>query len=139
MQAKPLSLRRVTQTEARRDAVDVRFQLTFLARELSGVARLSGAASRLVAEERSTLLAVQLNMLIPPIQETRFRADSLPCNWSMRPGPEEPEGGYPEFMYKAGTIIGEGPMSPELSDEDQQAIDAIQSKYVDEVRREPGA
>ena len=85
-----------------------------------------------------TLLAVQLNMLIPLIQETRYRAESLPCDWSMRPGSGEPEGGYPEYAYKSGTIVGEGPMSPELTDQDQQAINTILAKYVDEIRREPG-
>lgn len=86
-----------------------------------------------------TLLAVQLNMLIPLIQEKRYRADSLPCDWRMRPGPGEPEGGYPEYAYKSGTIVNEGPMLPALTDEDQLAIDAILEKYVNEIRREPGA
>ncbi|WP_144785705.1 hypothetical protein [Microbacterium sp. BH-3-3-3] len=81
-----------------------------------------------------TLVAVQLNALIDRIQVHRFRPESLPCGWEVPHGDEDPEEGYPVFAIGPGTVMGSGPMTPEVSDEDRAKIAAILAPYEAAIR-----
>jgi len=78
------------------------------------------------------VLAVQLNMLVPLIQEKRFIPESALCTWENILGNGDPEGGYPILAYREGTIV-EARDGLVLSAEDQAAVDAIYQRYADEL------
>ena len=81
-----------------------------------------------------SLLSVQLNALADRIQVDRFNPEALPCGWVPPNGDEDPAEGYPLFAIGPGVIVGDGPMTPEVSAEDQARIDAILEPYVKKIR-----
>lgn len=86
-------------------------------------------------DEVLTLLAVQLNAIVDRIQAQRFNPESLPCAWEPPNGDGDPDEGYPTFAIGSGVIAGTGSMTPDLSPEDREKIDAILAPYVEAIRR----
>lgn len=85
-------------------------------------------------DEVLTLLAVQLNAIVDRIQIARFNPESLPCDWEESYREGDTERGYPVFAIGNGVITGEGPMTPELSAEDRERINAILAPYLTAIR-----
>lgn len=81
-----------------------------------------------------TLVAVQLNALIDRIQVHRFRPESLPCGWDVPHGDDDPAEGYPIFAIAPGKVLGSGPMTPVVSNEDRARIAAILAPYEAAIR-----
>lgn len=90
-------------------------------------------------DEVLTLLAVQLNSLADRIQVQRFDKESLPCGWEPPNGEGDPAEGYPTFAIGDGVVVGSGPMTPELSEEDRSRIDAILAPYIQAIREGPSS
>ncbi len=76
-----------------------------------------------------TVLAVQMNMIFGRINASRFREDSLGCQWVNRLGPHDPEDGYPVLAPVSGVLTNLETHQPKISAEDLAAIDAILAKY----------